>query len=89
MGKYGKNVKRFTESLLQKGLAHFIATDTHYVNEYFKGVEYFSKFLIELIGKENAEILMDVNPLRLWNNSEVVNMSVSKKKFFLKELFKF
>lgn len=89
MGKYGKNVKRFTESLLQKGLAHFIATDTHYVNEYFKGVEYFSKFLIELIGKENAEILMDVNPLRLWNNSEVVNISVSKKKFFLKELFKF
>ena len=89
MSRYGKNVKKFAESLLKKGLVHFIATDTHDVNERFKGVEEFSKFLAELIGKENAEILTDINPLRVWENSEVVNISPTKKKFFLKELFKF
>jgi len=90
MGRYGKNVKKFTEDLLKKGLVHFIATDTHCVNERFKGVEEFSNFLIELIGKENTEILTNVNPSRVLENGEVDNISsVNKKNFFLKELFKF
>ena len=89
MGKYGKDVKKSTEILLTKGLAHFIATDTHYVNERFKGVNELSKTLIELIGEENTEKLINVNPSRVIGNHEVENIAPTmEKKFFLKKFLK-
>lgn len=89
-GRYGKTIKNFAETLLKKGLVHFIATDTHCVNDRFKGTEYLTKTIDELIGKENAEKLISINPSRVISNLSVENISpVAKKVFFLKRLFNF
>ncbi|KNY26605.1 tyrosine-protein phosphatase [Pseudobacteroides cellulosolvens] len=89
MGRYGKDVKKFTEILLKKGLVHFIATDTHCVSERFKGTGELSKILLELIGNENTEKIININPSRILENREVEKIIPAiEKKFFLKKLLK-
>jgi protein-tyrosine phosphatase len=90
VGRYGKDVKNFTETLLRKGLVHFIATDTHCENDRFKGAGEFSDILAELVGRENAEKLISINPSRVVNNLAIEKISPTiEKKFFLKKLFNF
>ncbi|MDP4179689.1 MAG: CpsB/CapC family capsule biosynthesis tyrosine phosphatase [Bacillota bacterium] len=90
IGRYGSTVKHFTIELLKKGLAHFIATDTHYVNERFKGEQEFINDLSNIIGCENAEKLVRSNPMRLLNNQDIeVLEPVGSRRHFLRRLFSF
>ncbi|MED3793809.1 tyrosine protein phosphatase [Niallia alba] len=65
-GYFGKNVKKFSEQLIEHNLTHFVATDAHNVhNRGFKMVE--SLDIIEenfgvdyiYLFKENAELLLE------------------------------
>jgi protein-tyrosine phosphatase len=71
-GYFGKNVKKFSEQLIEHNLTHFLASDAHNIhNRDFKMVEALEvieeKFGLEYIYlfKENAEFLvMDKNIIR-------------------------
>lgn len=66
VGYFGKNVKKFSEQLIEYNLTHFIASDAHNIhNRSFKMVEALEKIEEDLGGdyvylfKENAQFLIE------------------------------
>ncbi|WP_312098335.1 CpsB/CapC family capsule biosynthesis tyrosine phosphatase [Niallia sp.] len=85
VGQFGKNVKKFSERLIEHNLTHFVASDAHNVhNRSFKILQAFNT-IEEIFGsdflflfKENAEILV--------NNKNVIKEMpelIHKKRKFL------
>jgi len=83
IGQFGKNIKKFTQQLLETNLTHFIASDAHNVTTRpFKMAEAFA-FVEKTYGndmvfylKENAEML--ANGKKIYK--EIPNR-VQRKKF--------
>lgn len=83
-GYFGKNVKKFSEQLIEHNLTHFLASDAHNLrNRSFKIVEAYSvieeSFGIDYfyLFKENVELLLkDGNVMK-----EIPEM-IKRKKFF-------
>ncbi len=83
VGYFGKNVKKFSEQLIEHNLTHFIASDAHNIhNRSFKMVEALDmieeKFGVDYIYlfKENAELLVADN-----NILKEIPERIQRKKF--------
>lgn len=82
LGLHGKIIKRNAWTLLEQGLAHCIATDTHRalgsrietLDDVYNQVE--SKF-----SKETAELLFFKNPLAILSDAGIVNMERNESKW--------
>lgn len=87
LGLHGKIVQRNAFKLIDAGLCHVIASDTHST----KGRNILmSKAYQEIVNKYNEDIarkLFYVNPLHIINNEAVEDIEITKKSFF-SSLFK-
>ncbi|WP_400243867.1 tyrosine-protein phosphatase [Niallia sp. JL1B1071] len=82
-GYFGKNVKKFSEQLIESNLTHFLASDAHNVhNRSFKVMEAFDtiedNFGVDYIYlfKENAELLLEDR-----NVMKEIPERIQRKKF--------
>lgn len=87
LGLHGKTTQKNAFKLIDEGLCHIIASDTHSV----KGRDILmSKAYQEIVNKYNEDIarkLFYVNPLHVINNEDVEDIEVIKKSLF-SSLFK-
>jgi protein-tyrosine phosphatase len=72
LGYFGADVRRFTEELVLRGLAHVIASDCHYASgprspKLTAGVEAAAK----LVGSERARTMVEGTPRTILENREV------------------
>jgi protein-tyrosine phosphatase len=79
LGHYGKTVQKSSIRLLQEGLVHIIASDTHRTSGRSPSLKNLQSILNKLVGVENTELLMKTNPTAIFENAEVANMKPFKK----------
>lgn len=86
LGTHGSTVEKNAMSLIENGLCHVVATDTHRPSKrrYPNMLETY-ELLEKKIGKDSAEFLCYHNPKRIINNQEVDTIEV--KTSFFKKLF--
>lgn len=98
LGYYGNNVKNIAWKLLNKGWAHFIASDDHVRFDNSLAEAY--KKVNNYIDSYTADLLFYDNPLRVYNNEDIEltyllnqeslshNHRKKRKKSFFEKLFR-
>ena len=88
LGFHGKTIQKNAWYLIENGYASIVCTDTHRSSghrvEILSDVE---EELTKRVGKENTELLLWKNPLKILNDMEVDSLEVRKKES--KKFFKF
>lgn len=89
LGFHGETAKKNAWKLLNEGLVHVVATDTHRAtgNRVCKLSDAYALVSKE-VGKENADILFYYNPMHIIQNEELEDMEVVKKKKTFFQFFK-
>lgn len=86
-GIHGKTVKKNAWKLLDSGLAHIVATDTHRTSgSRVERLSDIDKEIADKYGQEAADLLLVENPKALLENKPIKDMPVQKKQ---KKLFSF
>ena len=88
LGMHGTQIKKNAWRLLKSGYAHVIASDAHAAlgNRICKLSDIYGQVL-EVMGKDNADILFYRNPLHIIENEEVEEIqAISEKSFLFKRL---
>lgn len=83
LGEYGTQIKDTCIKLLQKGLVHIVATDTHREIDRNPSLHNLKNILIDLVGTENTELILKKNPKEVIRNNDLSPMktfSISEKK---------
>lgn len=89
LGHHGEMIKKNAWKLLQEGLVHVIATDTHRAKGHrVCQLSDVYAMVSKEVGKENAELLFYYNPLHIIQNEELEEMKVIKKKKTIFQFFK-
>lgn len=81
LGYHGKTIQKNAWYLIENGYASIVCTDTHRSSGH--RVEILSdaeEQLIKRVGKENTELLLWKNPLKILNNMDVDSMNVDEKE---------
>ena len=87
MGYHGKHAQKFAYQLLNQGLLHVIATDTHrYDGHRSPCLQEVFDLLVKKYRYEDIHTLMYENPLHIINNEEVD--PIEGKTSFFKKIFK-
>ena len=85
LGLQGKVVQKNALSLLENGMVHIVATDTHRTTgSRVSRLSDVSEFLEEQFGEDNARILTYENPLHIIEDEDLDDMiKVERKKHFV------
>ena len=87
LGYHGKHAQKFAYQLLNQGLLHVIATDTHRCDGHRSPcLQEVFDLLVKKYSYEDIHTLMYENPLHIINNEEV-DLIEGKTSFF-KKIFK-
>lgn len=87
LGYHGKHAQKFAYQLLDQGLIHVIATDTHRCSGHRSPcLQEVFDVLVKKYNYEDIHTLMYENPLHILNNEEVE--TIEGKTSFFKRLFK-
>ena len=65
LGRFGKHAQKFSETLLERGLVHFIASDAHDPEDRTPDLSAPFQWITERCGPEWAELLFVTNPGRV------------------------
>lgn len=85
LGLHGKTIQKNAKVLLENGMVHVVATDAHRVNgSRIACLSDVYKELKDLVGQNNADLLVYENPLRVIKNIILKDMEhYAKPKHFL------
>ena len=87
LGYHGKHAQKFAYQLLNQGLLHVIATDTHRCDGHRSPcLQEVFDLLVKKYSYEDIHTLMYENPLHIINNEEVD--PIEGKTSFFKKIFK-
>lgn len=62
LGRFGSEAKRFSETLIERGLAHFVASDAHDAEDRTPRLDEAYAHVARHFGEETAEHLFVINP---------------------------
>ncbi len=86
-GRFGTKAKNFSETLLQEGLVHFIASDGHDVKHRPPALDEAYRHVSKRFGEKRAVALFSTNPLAVLNGepipTEVPAASGAPRRWFL------
>ena len=83
MGEHGKHIKNNAYKLLEKGLIHVIANDTHRSNDHrCPNLKDTYELLIKKYSQDQIKQLMYDNPLAIINGKAVLPVKVTKIPWF-------
>jgi protein-tyrosine phosphatase len=82
-GQFGSRAKNFSETLLDAGLVHFIASDAHDLRRRPPVMDSAHELLKKKWGEKTAELLCRLNPSAVLRGEELVGSSEPRKKGFL------
>jgi protein-tyrosine phosphatase len=80
VGGYGKHIQQAALYLIQNGLAHCLATDSHDTGQ--RCPDHFAaavKYTIEIIGEQNADLLTRWNPRCVLSGEEMITPVVPER----------
>lgn len=81
LGIYGKMAKKNAYALLEHGMVHVVASDAHrYKGSRIPKLSDAYDILVSLVGQENAELLLYINPKHIIEQESVQKMNVQTKK---------
>lgn len=88
LGMHGNTCQKNAMKLLDAGMCHLVATDTHQAQgRRICVLEDAYEIVMKRVGKDATNILFLRNPKRIINNQELLDIEVKKQKNFLKRLF--
>ncbi len=71
LGFHGKHVKKTAETLLGKGIADLVSTDSHSAKQMQEVLTHGPKALKKLVGQKRLEVLTSLNPARVIKGDSV------------------
>lgn len=71
MGRFGAKIMQTAELLLKNNMVHFVGTDAHGIQSRRPILNSAADKIMNLIGKEQAEIILKQNPNRMLNSEEI------------------
>lgn len=85
LGYHGKHIQKIAYQLINQGLVHVIASDTHRATgKRIPALQDVYNVLSKKYDYQTLKLLMFDNPLHILNNQKVEKIKVNKKSFFSK-----
>lgn len=79
-GDFGKYPCNASESLLNQGLVHFVATNSHGISYRNPMVDGLRNKIKDYVGEENVWKIIDKNPMNLLENKDIEIIKIQKKQ---------
>lgn len=89
LGNNGKIAQKNAKKCIELNLAHIVASDTHRINgsRICKMSDVY-EFIVKEYGQYTGDLLCSINPKRLLENQELIQIKNTQKKNFLQKIFK-